>query len=322
MAYSSDNAPFVVAPAVAGGAAGSNKGGNIWVYRSADPIATVTGSYYFTDGARDGMQVSDVVIVVDTATPEVTTCVVTVVTAGYGATVVAESVAGFSGTLAIAHGGTGQVTKATAFNALSPLSTAGDMLYGGSAGAGTVLAAGTTSQLLVGGSVPSWGAVNLASTSMVTGTMGSSLVSGLGALATLSPGSGVAAALANAAGASSGVALYNDQRLTGCIQSIVNTAYTFGSSDAGYEIVHSDTSAYTWTIPPYATVPFTPSEKISLQNFSSGVITISSTDISNGLYLMNGTTTTPGDRTLAPYTQAELTFISTDKWAVRGVGVS
>lgn len=296
MTYSSTNKPFMVAPAVAGGAQGSNKGGNIWVYRSADPIATVTGSYYFTDGYFDGMQVSDVVIAVDTATPEVTTCVVTVVTAGYGATVVAESVAGFSGTLAIAHGGTGQVTKAAAFNALSPLSTAGDMLYSDASGTGTVLSRGTTAQVLMSGATPSWGAVDLASTAMVTGQLPSSMTSGL--------------------------ALYSDRRLTGRNQSVMNSSYMFGSSDAGYEVVHSDTVAYTWTIPDYASVAFTPSEKIGVTNFSSGVLTISSTAIASGLYFMNGTTTAPGNRTLAAYTQAELTFISTDKWSIKGVGVS
>jgi hypothetical protein len=323
MAYSSTNRPFLVAPAVAGGAQGSNKGGNIWIYRSTDPIATVVGSYYFQDGKTDGMQVSDVVIVVDTATPEVTTCVVTAVTAGYGATVVAESVAGFSGTLAISHGGTGQTTKAAAFNALSPLSTAGDIVYGGSLGAGTVLAAGTSSQVLVGGTTPSWGAVNLSS-GMVSGSLPYTSVSSLTTLATLTPGAGVAAALANAAGASSGVALWNDQRLTGKIQSAVNSSnYIFGSSDAGYEIVHSDTVDYTWIIPAYGTTPFTPSEKIGVTNFSSGTLTIASSLIGNALYLMDGaTTSTPGNRTLAAYTQADLTFMSTDKWSIRGIGVS
>ena len=59
--------------------------------------------------------------------------------------------------ISIAEGGTGQVTKAAAFNALSPMSTAGDMIYGGTAGAGTRLAKGTSSQILVGGDTPSWG---------------------------------------------------------------------------------------------------------------------------------------------------------------------
>jgi hypothetical protein len=72
--------------------------------------------------------------------------------------------------VSLANGGSGQTTAAAAFNALSPLTTAGDILYGGTSGAGTRLAAGTTSQVLIGGATaPSWGAVNLAS--MVTGNL-------------------------------------------------------------------------------------------------------------------------------------------------------
>lgn len=46
--------------------------------------------------------------------------------------------------LAIANGGTGQTTAANAFNALSPLTTLGDILYGGASGVGTALAGNTT----------------------------------------------------------------------------------------------------------------------------------------------------------------------------------
>ena len=46
--------------------------------------------------------------------------------------------------LGISYGGTGQTTKAPAFNALSPLTTLGDTLYGGASGAGTRLAGNIT----------------------------------------------------------------------------------------------------------------------------------------------------------------------------------
>ncbi|MBM4253425.1 MAG: hypothetical protein FJ146_15760 [Deltaproteobacteria bacterium] len=49
-----------------------------------------------------------------------------------------------SGTLPIANGGTGATTAANAFNALSPLTTLGDLLYGGASGVGTRLAGNTT----------------------------------------------------------------------------------------------------------------------------------------------------------------------------------
>jgi len=49
-----------------------------------------------------------------------------------------------TGTLPIASGGTGATNKANAFNALSPMSTLGDIIYGGASGAGTRLAGETT----------------------------------------------------------------------------------------------------------------------------------------------------------------------------------
>ena len=58
----------------------------------------------------------------------------------------------------ISQGGTGQTTKAAAFDALSPMTTAGDLIYGGTAGTGTRLGIGTTGQILTvsGGGIPSW----------------------------------------------------------------------------------------------------------------------------------------------------------------------
>lgn len=52
---------------------------------------------------------------------------------------------GFTGQLAIASGGTGASTASNGFNALSPLTTLGDILYGGASGAGTRLPGNTTS---------------------------------------------------------------------------------------------------------------------------------------------------------------------------------
>lgn len=69
----------------------------------------------------------------------------------------------YSGTaLPIANGGTGQTTASAAFNALSPLTTAGDILYGATSGAGTRLGIGTAGQVLtvsVGG-LPTWSTIS------------------------------------------------------------------------------------------------------------------------------------------------------------------
>jgi hypothetical protein len=67
-----------------------------------------------------------------------------------------------TGTVAIANGGTGQITAAAGFDALSPMSAPGDLIYGGASGTRTRLAPGTANQLLHSGSTPSWSAVDLA----------------------------------------------------------------------------------------------------------------------------------------------------------------
>lgn len=62
-------------------------------------------------------------------------------------------------TIALNHGGTGQTTKAAAFDALQPMTTGGDIIYGGASGTGTRLANGSSGQVLTsngGTSAPSW----------------------------------------------------------------------------------------------------------------------------------------------------------------------
>lgn len=59
--------------------------------------------------------------------------------------------------LAITRGGTGEGTKTDAFDALSPMTTSGDIIYGGASGTGTRLPKGSDTQVLtlVSG-IPSW----------------------------------------------------------------------------------------------------------------------------------------------------------------------
>jgi hypothetical protein len=62
-----------------------------------------------------------------------------------------------TGTVAIANGGTGQTTAANAFNALSPLTTLGDILYEETGAVAARLPIGTTGQVLtVSGGKPAW----------------------------------------------------------------------------------------------------------------------------------------------------------------------
>ena len=75
-----------------------------------------------------------------------------------------------AGTLPIAAGGTSATTANAAFNALSPMTTAGDIIYGGTSGAGTRLGVGTTGQVLtVAGGVPTW-STNTGSSAFYTRT--------------------------------------------------------------------------------------------------------------------------------------------------------
>lgn len=65
------------------------------------------------------------------------------------------------GTVPIAGGGTGQTTASAAFNALSPITTTGDMIYSASGATNSRLPIGTTSQVLtVVGGVPAWAAAS------------------------------------------------------------------------------------------------------------------------------------------------------------------
>lgn len=66
----------------------------------------------------------------------------------------------YSGTaIPIANGGTGQTTANPAFNALSPMTTVGDLIYGGSSGVATRLPRGSQGQSLFsnGAAAPVWG---------------------------------------------------------------------------------------------------------------------------------------------------------------------
>lgn len=67
--------------------------------------------------------------------------------------------ANVTGTVAIVNGGTGQTTASAAFNALSPITTAGDLILGNGANSATRLPIGTTGYVLTSnGTTASWAA--------------------------------------------------------------------------------------------------------------------------------------------------------------------
>jgi hypothetical protein len=82
--------------------------------------------------------------------------------------------AGLSTTLAIGSGGTGQTTAGAAFNALSPITTTGDLILGNGTNSATRLAIGSNGYLLTSnGTTASWAAAPAAGvTSFAGGTTG------------------------------------------------------------------------------------------------------------------------------------------------------
>ena len=68
MAYVTTNPPREIT----GGPLTGGSGGRIWQYTSADAAATVAGANYFSNALQLGMKASDIILVVDTATPLLT----------------------------------------------------------------------------------------------------------------------------------------------------------------------------------------------------------------------------------------------------------
>ena len=64
MAYNAANLRKMVMAGVDNSVAGG-----IWLYTSADAVATVVAQDYITDPVNQGMVVNDLVIIIDTATP-------------------------------------------------------------------------------------------------------------------------------------------------------------------------------------------------------------------------------------------------------------
>lgn len=87
--------------------------------------------------------------------------------------------AGLSATLAIASGGTGQTTAAAGFNALSPITTTGDLILGNGTNSATRLGIGTNGYVLTSnGTTASWAAASSGSGTVTSITAGTGLTGG------------------------------------------------------------------------------------------------------------------------------------------------
>jgi hypothetical protein len=100
----------------------------------------------------------------------------------------------YSGTaLPIANGGTGQTTASASFNALSPITSTGDLIIGNGANSATRLAIGTNGQVLTSnGTTASWAAATGGVTQIIAGSN-----------ITISPTGGTGAVTVNAASSAS-----------------------------------------------------------------------------------------------------------------------
>jgi len=83
-------------------------------------------------------------------------------------------------TIALNKGGTGQTTKSAAFDALSPMTTLGDLIYGGASGTGTRIAGNTTTTKMflsqtgdgAASAAPVWAALALSDIPTITPSKG------------------------------------------------------------------------------------------------------------------------------------------------------
>ena len=113
--------------------------------------------------------------------------------------------AGLSATLAIASGGTGQTSASAAFNALSPVTTTGDLIIGNGTNSATRLAIGANTYVLTSnGTTASWQAASGGVTTFSGGTTGltpatatAGAITLAGTLATTNGGTGLTSFTAN-----------------------------------------------------------------------------------------------------------------------------
>lgn len=103
---------------------------------------------------------------------------------------------GVTGTLPVLNGGTGQTTAGAAFNALSPVTTAGDLIIGNGTNSSTRLGIGANGYVLTSdGATASWSAATGGVSQIVAGTN-----------VTISPGGGTGVVTINSSGGGGGSA--------------------------------------------------------------------------------------------------------------------
>lgn len=140
-----------------------------------------------------------------------------------------------TGTVAILNGGTGQTTASAGFNALSPITTTGDLILGNGTNSATRLGIGTNGYVLTSnGTTASWAAATGGVSQIVAGTN-----------VTISPVGGTGVVTINASG-SGGASAYTRTSFTATAgQTVFSVTYSVGYLQVYVNGVLLATSDYT-----------------------------------------------------------------------------
>jgi hypothetical protein len=158
-----------------------------------------------------------------------------------------------SGTLPIANGGTGQTTASTAFNALSPVTTTGDLIIGTGANTASRLAIGANGYLLTSnGTTASWAAAPAGGVTSVAQTFTGGIVSVSG-----SPITSTGTLALTVAGTSGGIPYFSSGTTWATSAALTQYGVVYGggagaapastaAGTAGYALIANSASAPTF----------------------------------------------------------------------------
>jgi len=144
---------------------------------------------------------------------------------------ISGNAANVTGTVAIGNGGTGQTTAGAAFNALSPITTTGDLIIGNGTNSATRLGIGTNGYVLTSnGTTASWAAASGGVSQIIAGTnVTISPAGGTGAVTINASGGGASAYTRTTFTATAGQTAFTVTYAVGYLQIYVNGVLLTGS---------------------------------------------------------------------------------------------